>query len=64
MTMASDPEMRLSCNFDDEVVILCTREGCRVDSFWLEIPLPFDATPMIVERMWMEHRLAHANLEK
>ena len=46
------------------VFIQCRRKGCLVDGFWLQFPVPHDATPRDVDRIWAEHRLAHANKER
>lgn len=66
-------EMRLVSNYDGEVAIQCQRKGCMVDrensgalspsnqKAWLEIPLPYDADPRLVEKVWMQHRLDHAD---
>lgn len=73
-------EMFLMGNEDGSVWIQCRRKGCMVDRqvygsyaaalsannqrVWLQIPLPYDATPKDVDRIWMQHRLDHANREK
>lgn len=71
-------EMRFVGNEDGEVTIQCQRRGCMVDravygmlaglnprsKVWLEIPIPYDATPKDVDRIWHQHRIDHANREK
>lgn len=66
-------EMFLMGNEDGSVWIQCRRKGCMVAAeaygehmrlVWLQIPLPYDADPRDVERVWMQHRLDHANREK
>lgn len=71
--------MRFVGNEDGEVTIQCQRRGCMVDrqvfggslaplsprsKVWLEIPIPYDATPKDVDRIWHQHRIDHANREK
>lgn len=68
--MSPDPEMRLIGDEDGAVHILCERKGCMVDIsspldptrlVWLTIKVPYDATPRVLDQMWMQHRLEHAN---
>lgn len=65
-----EQEMYLVGNEDGEVSIQCRREGCLVPGnchnkmCWLEIPVPYAATPMDVDRIWMQHRIEHANLPR
>lgn len=66
--MPEIPEMRLTGTEDGEVFIQCRRKGCMVRlrdaRFYLDILVPYDATPTVVDRMWMQHRLEHANREQ
>ena len=70
-------EMFLVGDESGEVYIQCRRRGCMVPRephglgalnpsrmVWLEITIPYDATPRDVDRIWAEHRLAHANKER
>lgn len=57
------------------VNIQCRRKGCEVKRLdtsplaqaspyratWLEIEVPYDATPLDVDRIWHQHRVDHAN---
>lgn len=64
------PEMRLVGDEDGAVWILCERTGCMVPGecfakvCFLMIPVPSSATPLDVDRIWMQHKVDHANLEK
>lgn len=70
-------EMFLMGDADGSVWIQCRRKGCEVrrldtsplaaspyQTSWLEIPVDFWATPKDVDRIWMQHRLEHANREQ
>ena len=73
----TDQEMFLLGREDGTVVIQCRRKGCMVprpktglshlnphQMTWLEIELPYEATPLDADRLWHQHRVDHANKER
>ena len=61
----NEREMYIVGNEDGEARIQCRRKGCLTPAgFWFEITLPYDATPAVVDRLWHQHRLDHANKER
>lgn len=69
-----EQEMFLVGDEDGAVNIQCRRKGCEVprpktslshlresQSVWLEIEVPYSATPLDVDRIWHQHRVDHAN---
>lgn len=72
-----EQEMFLVGNENGEVMIQCRRKGCEVPrpkigrshlggspTMWLEIEVPYDATPLDADRLWHQHRVDHANKER
>lgn len=70
--MTEEQEMFLSGGEGGEVFIVCRRKGCMIQwsetrkphLVWLQIEVPYEATPLDVDRIWMQHRIEHANRER
>ena len=74
----AEQEMYLVGREDGSVAIQCRRKGCEVRRLdksplaqvspyrtsWLEIGVPYDATPLDADRLWHQHRVDHANKER
>lgn len=71
-----EQEMFLVGTEDGGVVIQCRRKECEVPRLktrlshlskfqteWREIEVPYEATPLDVDRLWNQHRLSHTNME-
>ena len=72
----AEQEMYLVGHEDGSVAVQCRRKGCEVRepvrstsgvevrAVWLEIEVPYEATPLDVDRIWHQHRVDHANKER
>lgn len=63
-----EPEMWVTGGRDGDAVICCRRQRCLVAGpghrkpfYFLEIELPYQATPKDIDRIWHQHRIDHSS---